>query len=727
MNILTNLNLNKNELQNVKLQNLATAPSNPVAGQIYYNSADKTFYGWNGSTWLDLGNTLTGDTIVNLINSSTSKIDDDNLSSNVSDAINKKHSHSNITVLNATEAAFTNALKSKLDEIAEGATKVEKSNTNGNIKINGTETTIYTHPANHDDRYYTETEIDNKLANKSDIIHNHTLAGLSEKNYSSLVGRPQDDDFNSLPALLESANDDTLLIYDESESAYKKITKANLLSGLLDDSTYVFVKHQEEFIATEGQTVFNLTKGSYQPNTERMSVYIWGVKQPLSAYTESSSTSVTLKSGVEAGTKVILEYISVVNAFDFIHAANHKIGGNDPITPTDIGAAPASHTHDDRYYTESEVNNLLNNKVDKITGKQLSTEDYTTAEKNKLAGIASGAEVNQNAFSNLKVGSITISASSKTDALELVAGTGITLSPDSTNKKITITGINQYVHPNHTGDVTSAGDGATTISPNVVTNAKLADMATNTVKGRKSSGTGDPEDISISDLKVMLGLNNVTNDAQIPLSQKGVANGVAELDSTGKVPASQLPSYVDDVIEYASLSEFPTSGESGKIYITQDTNKTYRWSGTAYVEISQSLALGETSSTAYRGDRGKIAYDHSQITSGNPHGTTKADIGLGNVENKSSETIRSEITSANVTNALGYVPTRKYTVNVGNGTDTTFTITHNLGTKDIAIGIEEISTGEIVYTDIQKIDTNNIKLLFSVAPSSNQYRVTVVG
>ena len=100
----------------------------------------------------------------------------------------------------------------------------------------------------------------------------------------------------------------------------------------------------------------------------------------------------------------------------------------------------------------------------------------------------------------------------------------------------------------------------------------------------------------------------------------------------GKVPASQLPSYVDDVLEFANLASFPATGESGKIYIALDTNLTYRWGGSSYVVMSSSLALGETSSTAYRGDRGKIAYDHSQTT-GNPHGTTKDDIGLGNVPN----------------------------------------------------------------------------------------------
>lgn len=127
------------------------------------------------------------------------------------------------------------------------------------------------------------------------------------------------------------------------------------------------------------------------------------------------------------------------------------------------------------------------------------------------------------------------------------------------------------------------------------------------------------------------------------LAQKGVANGIATLNSSGQVPSSQLPSYVDDVLEYASKSAFPSTGESGKIYVDKATNLTYRWSGSAYVEISPSLALGETSSTAYRGDRGKIAYDHSQTRSGNPHNVTKSEVGLGNVGNfKAVSTVASQ-------------------------------------------------------------------------------------
>ncbi len=102
-----------------------------------------------------------------------------------------------------------------------------------------------------------------------------------------------------------------------------------------------------------------------------------------------------------------------------------------------------------------------------------------------------------------------------------------------------------------------------------------------------------------------IGLGNVTNDAQVKRSEMGKAGGVATLDDSGKVPSNQLPSFVDDVVEYTSLAYFPATGETDKIYVDKSNNKTYRWSGESYVEISASLALGETAQTAYAGDKGK--------------------------------------------------------------------------------------------------------------------------
>ena len=147
-----------------------------------------------------------------------------------------------------------------------------------------------------------------------------------------------------------------------------------------------------------------------------------------------------------------------------------------------------------------------------------------------------------------------------------------------------------------------------------------------------------------------------TTDGAFQVQEAGASwqtinvHNVATLDPNGKVPSSQLPSYVDDVVEgyyyngkFYKESSHTTEidAEPGKIYVDIPSNKTYRYGGASsgYVEISESLALGETSSTAYRGDRGKIAYDHSQktgtgtVSNTNPHGLSKDDIGLGNVDN----------------------------------------------------------------------------------------------
>lgn len=97
---------------------------------------------------------------------------------------------------------------------------------------------------------------------------------------------------------------------------------------------------------------------------------------------------------------------------------------------------------------------------------------------------------------------------------------------------------------------------------------------------------------------------NISQNTFILATAAGANSGVATLGADGKVPASQLPSFVDDVIEAANFAALPAEGEGGKIYVTLDDNKTYRWGGTTYVEISAGLALGETQGTAYEGSKG---------------------------------------------------------------------------------------------------------------------------
>lgn len=302
------------------------------------------------------------------------------------------------------------------------------------------------------------------------------------------------------------------------------------------------------------------------------------------------------------------------------------------------------------------VATTINGKVDKVNGKGLSTNDFTTTLKNKLDGIASGAEVNVQSDWNATSGDAFIKnkptiPSAVTEST--VSGWGFTKNTGTYSKPST--GI-PYADlasgvQNSLMLADSAIQGHQSIYP-----LSIKDSAGNTFKTYTPNGGSATIIIN----KDVVGLSNVSNDAQVKRSEMGVASGVATLDASGLVPTSQLPSYVDDVLEYTAKSNFPTTGTTGKIYVDTSTNKTYRWGGSAYVEISASLALGTTSSTAYRGDLGKQNADNistlfsffdssavliakrtlysltvgSKTFDGSEAITiTKSDLSLGNVEN----------------------------------------------------------------------------------------------
>lgn len=239
----------------------------------------------------------------------------------------------------------------------------------------------------------------------------------------------------------------------------------------------------------------------------------------------------------------------------------------------------------------------------------------------------------------------------------------------------------------------------------------LQELATNISNAGKVDDVKDVNGNSIVTNKVAtlsktaVGLGNVTNDAQVKRSEMGAASGVATLDTSGKVPSSQLPSYVDDVLEYANKAGFPATGESGKIYVAQDTNLTYRWSGTAYVEISPSLALGETSSTAYAGDKGKAnATKIANILSG------MAVVGAAKTAERATNADKADFaTSAEVASAVPNSLTIKYMPNPSSVSNAF----RYYGDKpceltfDNDFGFYNVYSGGVVETDRATIKLNN--------------------
>ena len=211
----------------------------------------------------------------------------------------------------------------------------------------------------------------------------------------------------------------------------------NLVSGW---PGHIFIPHSTIAFSP------NSTSGHY--NQVRITI---ATEEQTNQYPNMTLYGLEWWGGYPRGSRDIFSYDEYQNvtfpeelkAKTYKNASGKEVAYQDDI-PTKLSELNKDINFDERYYTKSEtytkteVNTKLDEKVDKISGKGLSTEDYTSAEKTKLSGIEAGAEVNQNAFSNIKVGTTTIAADSKTDTLELTAGTGITLTPDATNDKVTV-------------------------------------------------------------------------------------------------------------------------------------------------------------------------------------------------------------------------------------------------------------------------------------------------
>ncbi len=156
---------------------------------------------------------------------------------------------------------------------------------------------------------------------------------------------------------------------------------------------------------------------------------------------------------------------------------------------------------------------------------------------------------------------------------------------------------------------------------------------------------------------------------------------------------SNLPGTVDEILEYANLASFPASGVSNFYYLALDTNKTYRWSGTVYTPLNEGIALGETSSTAYRGDRGKASYDH----------TFDADV---------------HVTTTDKANWNGKQPAGTYASGTGSATGT------NTGDQDLSGKVDKI-TGKGLssedYTTLEKTKLSGISTNANVGvlPNTN--------
>lgn len=418
------------------------------------------------------------------------------------------------------------------------------------------------------------------------------------------------------------------------------------------------------------------------------------------------------------------------------HPSTHTIAQISGLQSALDGKASTSHNHDSAYKPASYVPTW-----NEVTGKPSS---FTPASHTH------SEYVNQNAFSNVKVGATTVTADSATDILEFVAGSNIVLTPDATNDKITIAVNGETVSDSEksTWNAKETTTGAQAKADKALADAKayanqkVADLVgsapealdtlqelADAVQGNQAGvtdllqkvGTKAEKSYVDSELAKKANSSHTHTGAQVTLT------GYAKPSSTGVISTTDSLNTAIGKLEKA-LDGKQVAGSYAPASHTSDTTVHITASERNAWNAKSNLALGTTSSTAFRGDQGLIAYNHSQVAHAPANAQKNSDITKAEIEAKLTGAITSHTHDYATSNHNhNGVYTRKYSANIGNGSLTTIRVTHNLGTEDVTITVKEVASKQVVMADIQIYDANNIDILFASAPASNAYRVVVTG
>lgn len=231
---------------------------------------------------------------------------------------------------------------------------------------------------------------------------------------------------------------------------------------------------------------------------------------------------------------------------------------------------------------------VLDNKVDAEAGKGLSSNDYTTAEKNKLAGIAANAEVNQNAFSNVKVGSTTIASGEKTATLELEAGSNITLTPDTANKKVVLAATDTTY-----SDATTSVHGLMSVADKT----KLDGISTGANKVESSETNGNikingTETQVYDDSEINRKLSTDTSTVEgNPLNFNTLSAQNAKSTILSLEPIQDLHGYDKPWVGGAGINKFDYSNQSIIMSNMTNSNGTFTNTNTDSKEFSPRIVL----------------------------------------------------------------------------------------------------------------------------------------
>lgn len=483
------------------------------------------------------------------------------------------------------------------------ATKVAKSTTNGNILINGTETVVYTHPSGTNPHGTTKNDIG--LGNVNNTSDANKPVSTAQK---AAIDAVQDNVDTVQDELTEHIdNDDIHFTADERTKLSGIATGANKYthpSSGVTAGTYKSVTVDAQGHVTAGTNPTTLagygitdadSKGAADTALTTAKSYTdTKISNLINSAPTTLDTLGEIASAMEESADVVEALEEAIgtkaNASD-LTAHTGNTSNPHSVTKSQVGLGNVENKSSATIrgeltktnvttalgytpYTQTEIDDLLAKKVDAVSGKGLSTNDYTTTEKTKLSGIATGAEVNQNAFSNIKVGDTTVAADAKTDTLTL-AGSNVTITPDATNDKITFAvadgstsakGLVQLTNSTSSTSTTTAATPSSVKSAYDLANTAKTNAATAQTKADSAYTLAESKADSLSDLGITATatelnyMDGVTSNVQTQLN--GKASSAVATTSANGLMTSAMVTKLNGIAEGANKYSLPTASSS---------------------------------------------------------------------------------------------------------------------------------------------------------------------